>query len=66
MAGGLDEADPGEELGVAVNRLEVEPLVVGLEMGAVERAVEAEGPLLLLGAADQARVRLLERLDVAA
>jgi len=49
MPGSLDEADPGEELGVAVNRLEVEPLVVGLEVGAVERAVEAEGPLLLLG-----------------
>ena len=65
MAGGLDEADPGEELGVAVHRLEVESLVVGLEMGAVERAIEAEGPLLLLGAADQACVRILERLDVA-
>src|SRR5438067_557784 len=51
MAGGLDEADAGEELGVAVHRLEVEPLVVALKMGGVERTVQAEGPLLLPGAA---------------
>jgi hypothetical protein len=60
----LDEADPREELRVAVDGLEGQVLVVGLEVGAVERAVEAEGPLLLLGAADQPGVRLGEQLDV--
>jgi len=61
----LDEADPGQELSVAVDGLEVQAFVVGLEVSPVERAVEAEGPLLLPGAADQAGVRLLEELDVA-
>jgi hypothetical protein len=61
----LDEADPGEELLVPGYRLEVKALVVRLEVGAVEGALEAEGPFLLRGAADQPRVRLLELLDVA-
>jgi len=62
---GLDHADAGEQLDVAGDDLPVDALVVGLEVGAVERTLEAERELLLLVRADHLRVGVLEHLGVA-
>ena len=59
------QRDPGQELGVAGDRLELQPLVVGLEVGAVEDALVAEGELLLLVVDDQPGPVAGEHADVA-
>jgi hypothetical protein len=62
---GLDEAHPGQELGVTGHRLEVEAGVVILDVRAGERPVEPERELLLGRAADQPGPGVLEQPGVA-